>query len=60
MSALASDAVWAFVFGLPSAQPLVIGMLAVLFLIQVYFNAGVAYLLNRLAESNTAWRDPPP
>jgi arsenical-resistance protein len=31
------------------AQPMVIGMLAVPILIQVYFNAGVAYLLNRLA-----------
>ncbi len=31
------------------AQPLVIAMLAVPILIQVYFNAGFAYLLNRLA-----------
>jgi arsenite transporter len=31
------------------AQPFVIAMLAVPILIQVYFNAGVAYLLNRLA-----------
>jgi len=31
------------------AQPMVIAMLAVPILIQVYFNAGVAYLLNRLA-----------
>jgi len=31
------------------AQPAVIGMLAVPILIQVYFNAGVAYLLNRLS-----------
>lgn len=31
------------------AQPLVIGLLAVPILIQVYFNAGLAYLLNRLA-----------
>jgi len=31
------------------AQPTVIAMLAVPILIQVYFNAGVAYLLNRLA-----------
>ena len=31
------------------AQPLVIAMLAVPILIQVYFNAGLAYLLNRLA-----------
>ena len=31
------------------AQPMVIGLLAVPILIQVYFNAGVAYLLNRLA-----------
>ena len=30
-------------------QPLVIGLLAVPILIQVYFNAGLAYLLNRLA-----------
>jgi ACR3 family arsenite transporter len=31
------------------AQPLVIAMLAVPILIQVYFNAGLAYFLNRLA-----------
>lgn len=31
------------------AEPLVIGLLAVPILIQVYFNAGLAYLLNRLA-----------
>jgi ACR3 family arsenite transporter len=31
------------------AQPLVIGLLAVPILIQVYFNAGFAYVLNRLA-----------
>ena len=31
------------------AQPLIIGLLAVPILIQVYFNAGLAYLLNRLA-----------
>ncbi|MDE2182307.1 MAG: ACR3 family arsenite efflux transporter [Alphaproteobacteria bacterium] len=31
------------------AQPLVIAMLAVPILLQVYFNAGVAYLLNRAA-----------
>ena len=31
------------------AQPLIIAMLAVPILIQVYFNAGVAYLLNRAA-----------
>jgi ACR3 family arsenite transporter len=31
------------------AQPLIIGMLAVPILIQVYFNAGLAYLLNRAA-----------
>jgi ACR3 family arsenite transporter len=30
------------------AQPLIIGLLAVPILIQVYFNAGLAYLLNRL------------
>lgn len=29
-------------------QPLIIGLLAVPILIQVYFNAGLAYLLNRL------------
>jgi ACR3 family arsenite transporter len=31
------------------AQPVVIGLIAVPILLQVYFNAGVAYLLNRLA-----------
>jgi len=31
------------------AQPLVIGLLAVPILIQVYFNAGLAYLLNRIS-----------
>jgi ACR3 family arsenite transporter len=31
------------------AQPLIIAMLAVPILIQVYFNSGLAYLLNRLA-----------
>ena len=31
------------------AQPLVIAMLAVPILIQVYFNAGLAYILNRMA-----------
>jgi ACR3 family arsenite transporter len=31
------------------AQPIVIGLLAVPILVQVYFNSGVAYLLNRLA-----------
>ena len=31
------------------AQPLIIAMLAVPILIQVYFNAGLAYLLNRAA-----------
>ena len=31
------------------AQPLVIAMLAVPILIQVYFNSGLAYLLNRAA-----------
>jgi ACR3 family arsenite transporter len=30
------------------AQPLVIGLLAIPILIQVYFNAGFAYLLNRM------------
>ncbi len=36
------------------AQPLVIALLAVPILIQVYFNAGLAYLLNRWAGSSTA------
>ena len=37
------------------AQPLVIVLLAVPILIQVYFNAGLAYLLNRAARrSSTA------
>ena len=31
------------------AQPLIIAMLAVPILIQVYFNSGLAYLLNRAA-----------
>jgi ACR3 family arsenite transporter len=31
------------------AQPLIIGLLAVPILIQVYFNAGLAYVLNRMA-----------
>ena len=31
------------------AQPLIIGLLAVPILIQVYFNAGLAYMLNRMA-----------
>jgi ACR3 family arsenite transporter len=31
------------------AQPLIIALLAVPILIQVYFNAGLAYVLNRLA-----------
>jgi ACR3 family arsenite transporter len=31
------------------AQPLIIALLAVPILIQVYFNAGLAYMLNRLA-----------
>jgi len=31
------------------AQPMIIGLLAVPILIQVYFNSGLAYLLNRLA-----------
>ncbi len=30
------------------AQPMVIGLLAVPILIQVYFNSGLAYLLNRI------------
>jgi arsenite transporter len=33
----------------PDPQPLVIALLAVPILIQVYFNAGLAYLLNRLS-----------
>ena len=33
------------------AQPLVIGLLAVPILIQVFFNAGLAYLLNRMVRS---------
>ncbi len=40
------------------AQPLVIALLAVPILIQVYFNAGLAYLLNRLAGSNIALPGP--
>ena len=36
------------------AQPLVIAMLAVPILIQVYFNAGLAYLLNRAAAKRIA------
>ena len=31
------------------AQPFIIGLLAVPILIQVYFNAGLAYILNRMA-----------
>src|SRR3546814_9440589 len=31
------------------AQPAIIGLLAVPILIQVYFNSGLAYLLNRMA-----------
>ena len=49
LSALLSTLV--LLFGLQGeqivAQPLVIAMLAVPILIQVYFNAGLAYLLNR-------------
>jgi len=36
------------------AQPLVIGLLAIPILIQVYLNAGVAYLINRLAGEQHA------
>ena len=36
------------------AQPLVIALLAVPILIQVYFNAGLAYLLNRRRASRIA------
>jgi ACR3 family arsenite transporter len=35
-------------------QPIVIALLAVPFLIQVYFNAGLAYWLNRLLGSSGA------
>ena len=31
------------------AQPMVIALLAVPILIQVYFNSGLAYLLNRIS-----------
>ncbi len=40
------------------AQPLVIGLLAVPILIQVYFNSGLAYLLNRISGEQHAWPDP--
>ena len=36
------------------AQPLVIALLAVPILIQVYFNSGLAYLLNRVAGERIA------
>jgi arsenite transporter len=37
------------------AQPLVIALLAVPILVQVYFNSGLAYLLNRAAgEANAS------
>ena len=47
--ALLATLVLLFAFQGPQilAQPLVIGLLAVPILIQVYFNAGLAYLLNR-------------
>ena len=37
-------------------QPLVIALLAVPIIIQVYFNAGLAYWLNRRSASSGAWR----
>jgi ACR3 family arsenite transporter len=43
----------------PSCQPLVIALLAVPILIQVFFNSGLAYWLNR-AWANTAWPAPRP
>jgi ACR3 family arsenite transporter len=53
LSLLALLATLVLLFGFQSdqilAQPLVIALLAVPILIQVYFNAGLAYLLNRLA-----------
>jgi ACR3 family arsenite transporter len=36
------------------AQPLIIALLAVPILIQVYFNSGLAYLLNRRPASSIA------
>ncbi len=39
-------------------QPLVIALLAVPILIQVVFNSGLAYLLNRRLGVSTAWPDP--
>lgn len=36
------------------AQPMVIALLAVPILIQVYFNSGLAYLLNRISGNSTA------
>ena len=42
------------------AQPLVIALLAVPILIQVYFNSGLAYLLNRLSARPIVWRGRPP
>ena len=38
-------------------QPLVIALLAVPIIIQVYFNAGLAYWLNRSSASSGAWPD---
>jgi ACR3 family arsenite transporter len=40
------------------AQPLVIALLAVPILIQVYFNSGLAYLLNRLTGERHCVADP--
>src|ERR1017187_9913153 len=42
------------------AQPLIIGLLAAPILIQVYFNAGLAYLLNRLAGEQHCVAGPSP
>ena len=58
------------------AQPLIIALLAVPILIQVYFNSGLAYLLNRVSRraalrrravgadrrlaTSSSWRSPPP
>ena len=39
-------------------QPLVIGLLAVPILIQVYFNAGLAYILNRISGEQHCVRRP--
>jgi arsenite transporter len=51
LAALLSTLILLFAFQGPQilAQPLVIALLAVPILIQVYFNAGLAYVLNRLS-----------